>query len=50
VRIGLISALYPPSAIGGAEIMSKQLVDGLRDQGIDVSVLTLQNPMEVIDD
>jgi glycosyltransferase involved in cell wall biosynthesis len=50
VRIGLISALYPPSAIGGAEIMSKQLVDGLRDQGIDVSVLTLQDPMEVIED
>ncbi|OYU13105.1 MAG: hypothetical protein CFE38_02130 [Comamonadaceae bacterium PBBC1] len=44
MRIGVISALYPPTAIGGAEIMAQQLVDGLRSQGLDVFVLTLQAP------
>jgi len=50
VRIGLISALYPPIAIGGAEIMAQQLVDGLREQGQDVFVLTLQPPDRNLED
>ena len=50
MRIGVISALYPPTAIGGAEIMAQQLVDGLRDQGLDVFVLTLQAPQAPMTD
>jgi glycosyltransferase involved in cell wall biosynthesis len=46
----VISALYPPTAIGGAETMAKQLVDGLRDQGLDVFVLTLRAPQAPVAD
>lgn len=48
MRIGLISALYPPTAIGGAELMAQQLVDGLLAQGTEVSVLTLQAPNQSV--
>ncbi len=48
MRIGLISALYPPTVIGGAEMMAEQLVDGLLAKGMDVSVLTLQAPQQSV--
>lgn len=50
MKIGLISALYPPNTIGGAEVMSEQLVEGLRSHNIDVSVLALQSPNQFIED
>ncbi|WP_158270481.1 glycosyltransferase family 4 protein [Limnohabitans sp. Jir72] len=42
MRIGVISALYPPTSIGGAEVMAAQLVNGLSPQD-DVHVLTLES-------
>jgi len=33
MRVGVISALYPPTSIGGAEVMAAQLVDGLCSEG-----------------
>jgi glycosyltransferase involved in cell wall biosynthesis len=42
MRIGVISALYPPISIGGAEIMAAQLVHGLSPAD-DVHVLTLDS-------
>lgn len=44
MRIGLISALYPPLSIGGAERMTAQLCEGLEAQGMDVRVLSLAAP------
>jgi glycosyltransferase involved in cell wall biosynthesis len=41
MRVGVISALYPPTSIGGAEVMAAQLVDGLSPED-DVHVLTLE--------
>ncbi|MGV0960718.1 MAG: glycosyltransferase [Limnohabitans sp.] len=43
MRIGVISALYPPLSIGGAEVMAAQLVRGLAPLD-DVHVLTLDAP------
>lgn len=40
MRIGVISALYPPTSIGGAEVMAAQLVNGLSSLD-EVHVLTL---------
>lgn len=42
MRIGVISALYPPISIGGAEVMAAQLVNGLSPLD-DVHVLTLDS-------
>lgn len=44
MRVGLISALYPPFGIGGAELMAAQLAEGLCAQGAAVEVLSLQPP------
>lgn len=44
MRVGLISALYPPLSIGGAELMAAQLAEGLYAQGAAVEVLSLQPP------
>lgn len=40
MRILVISALYPPAVIGGAERRCKELVDGLKNKGHLVYVLT----------
>lgn len=44
MRVGLISALYPPVSIGGAELTAAQLAEGLCAQGATVEVLSLQPP------
>jgi glycosyltransferase involved in cell wall biosynthesis len=40
MRILVVSNLYPPDVIGGYELSCRQVVDGLRDRGHDVLVLT----------
>lgn len=50
MRIGFISALYPPIAIGGAETMTAQLAEGLLAQNMHVSVLSLQSPHSPVPD
>lgn len=40
MRILVISELYPPHYIGGAELSCREHVEGLRGRGHDVSVLT----------
>ncbi len=44
MRVGLISALYPPYSVGGAELMAAQLAEGLYEAGATVEVLSLQAP------
>ena len=50
MRVGFISALYPPITIGGAELMTAQLAEGLLAQSIEVSVLSLQSPHDNLPD
>jgi glycosyltransferase involved in cell wall biosynthesis len=40
MKIAFVSGLYPPSIIGGAEIVLQTLVEGVRDKGHEVLVLT----------
>ena len=40
-RILLVSSLYPPKVIGGAEIVVRNLAEGLQAQGHEVCVATL---------
>lgn len=44
MRIDVISNLYPPAVVGGAELSVQLLVDGLREAGCDVRVITLASP------
>jgi glycogen(starch) synthase len=39
MRIGVISNLFPPEVCGGYEIGCGQVVEGLRERGVDVQVL-----------
>jgi glycosyltransferase involved in cell wall biosynthesis len=47
MHVAVISALFPPVAIGGAEWMSAQLAQGLQEAGHRVSVLSLQPPADL---
>lgn len=40
MKIAFVSGLYPPAIIGGAEIVLQTLVEGIRDRGHEVLVLT----------
>jgi glycosyltransferase involved in cell wall biosynthesis len=40
LRVGVITNTFPPFVVGGYEIGCEQVVEGLRDQGLDVQVLT----------
>lgn len=40
MKILVLSNLYPPFYIGGYEIMCKTIVDGLKEKGHDIKVLT----------
>ena len=40
MKVGVISNLFPPEVCGGYEIGCGQAVEGLRERGVDVQVLT----------
>lgn len=40
MKVGVVSNFYPPYVYGGYEIGCAQVVDGLRDRGIDLQVAT----------
>lgn len=40
MKIAFVSGLYPPAVIGGAEIVLQTLVEGIKDRGHEVVVLT----------
>ena len=40
MRVGVVSNLFPPEVCGGYEIGCGQVVEGLRERGVDVQVLT----------
>ena len=40
MKVGVVSNLFPPEVCGGYEIGCGQVVEGLREQGMDVQVLT----------
>lgn len=42
MKVGIISNLFPPEVCGGYEIGCGQVVEGLRERGVDVQVLTAQ--------
>jgi len=42
MKIGVISNLFPPEVCGGYEIGCGQVVEGLRERGVDMQVLTSQ--------
>jgi glycosyltransferase involved in cell wall biosynthesis len=43
MKIAFINGLYPPQSVGGAEIVLQTLVEGVRDQGHEVLVLTTKD-------
>lgn len=48
MKIAFVSGLYVPAVIGGAEIVLQTLVEGVRDQGHDVLVLTTKDQGDVV--
>lgn len=40
MKVGVVSNLFPPEVLGGYEIGCGQVVEGLRERGVDVQVLT----------
>jgi glycosyltransferase involved in cell wall biosynthesis len=40
MKVGVVSNLFPPEVCGGYEIGCGQVVEGLRERGVDVQVLT----------
>jgi hypothetical protein len=48
MKIAFISGLYPPAVIGGAEIVLQTLVEGVRDQGHDVLVITTKEEGKLV--
>lgn len=40
MRLLFVSNLFPPHHLGGYEIVCKQVADGLRERGHEVSILT----------
>lgn len=47
MKIGLITASYPPTQVGGAEISAKLLAEGLVEKGHEVIVLTFDSKQRV---
>ena len=47
MKIGLITASYPPTQIGGAEISAKLLADGLVKKGHEVLVLAFDSDQRI---
>ena len=50
MRILIVSNLYPPHVLGGYELACRNVVEGLRDRGHDVDVLTSCAPVSTNDD
>lgn len=44
MNILLVSNLYPPDVVGGYELIARDLAEGLRERGHEVTVLTSGNP------
>lgn len=50
MKIVFISAFYPPYIMGGAEIVLKEQVDGLKKRGYDVVVISTHGEKEIKED
>ncbi len=48
MKIGIVSNLYPPNIVGGAEIVAYELANGLSKTGHDVFVITLDKEDQII--
>jgi glycosyltransferase involved in cell wall biosynthesis len=48
MKIAFVSGLYPPAYTGGAEIVLQTLVEGVRDQGHEVLVLTTKEGGDIV--